>query len=263
MRSLKLNLVDNARSFIEEALSKAIQAENDPHQWKFAIIHLVQGIELSLKELLRNEHPLFIYKNIDNPKETVSPKEAINRLNRIWSFELSEDENNSLTMAIILRNNIIHHEYEVKPLEVKAAFAKLLGFLVDFHRNHLEDPIDTYIDQNLWHAAIEIEKYGQELFRRAQERLKGKDFASEYILTCPKCGWNALCAPEYLNEGACFVCGHREVLGFCDRCEKLMFEDDVKECGDKTYCWDCFVYLTDDYWHEDGRGKDRGRGQSA
>jgi hypothetical protein len=139
MRSLKLNLVDNARSFIEEALNKAIQAEDAPHQWKFAIIHLVQGIELSLKELLRIEHPILIYRNIDNPRETVSQKEAIKRLVRLRSFELSEDENNALTMAITLRNNMIHHEYEVKPVEVKAAFSKLLGFLLARERRCLPE----------------------------------------------------------------------------------------------------------------------------
>ena len=183
-----------------------------------------------------------------------SPK-GVKRLVRLRSFELSEDENNSLTMAITLRNNIIHHEYEVKPVEVKAAFSRLLGFLVDFHRDHLEDPIDSYVDRNLWHTAIEIEKYGQELFRRAQDRLAAKELEDDQILNCPKCGWDALSTPEYVNEGECFVCGHLETLAACDHCQKLMFEDDAEECGDKTYCWDCFVYLTDDYWHEDGRGK--------
>lgn len=253
MKSFKLNLADNARDFVKEALKKAIEAENNPHEWKFAIVHLVQGIELSLKELLRTEHPVLIYKDVDKQTETVSLKIAISRLRKLRSLSLTQDEDSSLTTAINLRNNIIHHEFETTPLEVKAAFAKLLGFLVDFHREHLKDPINTYISPELWHKAIDIDKYGQELFERAKERIRSMGLNSDEILTCPKCGWNALCTPEYANEGVCFVCNHLEEIVSCGRCQKLMLTCEAEELGKNFCCWDCFVYLTDDYWHEDGR----------
>jgi hypothetical protein len=37
---MKIPLLENALSFIEEALSKAIKAEEEHIQWKFAILHL-------------------------------------------------------------------------------------------------------------------------------------------------------------------------------------------------------------------------------
>ena len=64
-RKLKFSLLENSHSFIAEAAQKAVEATNEPHNWKFAILNLVQAIELSLKEMLRREHPILIYKNID------------------------------------------------------------------------------------------------------------------------------------------------------------------------------------------------------
>ena len=55
---MKIPLLENALSFLEEALDKAVKAERDHVHWKFAILHLVQAIELSLKERLIREHNL-------------------------------------------------------------------------------------------------------------------------------------------------------------------------------------------------------------
>ena len=69
---MKISLLQNAYSFLEEALSKAIKAENEPIHWKFATLNLVQAIELSLKEKLSQEHPVLVFQQIDSPKNTVN-----------------------------------------------------------------------------------------------------------------------------------------------------------------------------------------------
>jgi HEPN domain-containing protein len=69
---LQLNLLDNAQSIIIEALRKVVVAEKDHSEWKFAILHVLQAIELSLKELLRLQHRILIYTNVDKPEHTVS-----------------------------------------------------------------------------------------------------------------------------------------------------------------------------------------------
>lgn len=50
MTQLTLSLLQNAESFLAEGLSKAVLAERDVGEWKFAIFNLVQCIELALKE---------------------------------------------------------------------------------------------------------------------------------------------------------------------------------------------------------------------
>ena len=254
MRVLKLDLIQNARSFVAEAISKAILAEDTPEQWKFAILHLVQAIELSLKELLRMQHPVLIYRNVDKQTQTVSLREAVPRLRRLTSLVLSGDEHNALRFATDLRDDIVHLGFEAPPEALKAAFAKLFGFLVDFHREHLEDPLDSYLDERLWHGAIAVREYGEELFRRAQVRMKADDVSEEFVISCPKCGWESL-TPFGDNEDKCYVCGNIEHLVVCDRCQKIMIWGEHEELGGKELCLDCMVYLTDDYWYEHSVGK--------
>lgn len=93
---LEFKLLDNAQDFVEEALRKALLTERNPQTWKYAILHLSQAIELSLKELLRRQHPVLVYRNVDKPLKTVSTMEAIQRLRQIGSLELSRDEIDSL-----------------------------------------------------------------------------------------------------------------------------------------------------------------------
>ncbi len=60
MDRLKLTLLENAHDFLEDALANAVVAEESPKRWKFAVLSMVQSIELALKELLTQVHPLFI-----------------------------------------------------------------------------------------------------------------------------------------------------------------------------------------------------------
>ena len=46
MPNLKMTLLENSISFFLESVSKAIQAESDEDKWKFAILLLVQAIEV-------------------------------------------------------------------------------------------------------------------------------------------------------------------------------------------------------------------------
>ena len=87
MSQVTLTLLDNAHNFIGEALRKAVLSEKDQGQWKFAIFNLVQAIELLLKEKLRQEHRILIFKNIDKPETTVSIESAITRLRACFISE--------------------------------------------------------------------------------------------------------------------------------------------------------------------------------
>lgn len=253
---LQLNLIENARSFLVEALAKAIAAETQTQEWKFAILHLVQAIELSLKEMLRMQHPILIYKNIENPEHTVTLEQALLRLKRVASFEPSKEESASLKFAANVRNAIVHHEWKAEPGELKLAFARLFGFLSDFHREHLEYPMEDHVPQQLWLDGIKINDYGQELFRRAQERLAKENLDDgQFVIACPRCGWKAMPGVGD-NAERCLVCGHIEHLTLCEKCQDVLIFGQHEEIGDKHYCYDCMVYLTDDYWYE--RARERG-----
>jgi hypothetical protein len=66
-----MSLLDNAYDSVNESLRLAQRAETSERAWKFAILNLVQAIKLLLKERLYRENRLFIYDNIDKPRNTV------------------------------------------------------------------------------------------------------------------------------------------------------------------------------------------------
>ncbi|MEP0072959.1 MAG: hypothetical protein ABJE79_09655 [Marinomonas sp.] len=52
-QNISLSIVENAHAFLNESVEKALQAGDDIRHWQFAILHLVQSLELSLKSLLK------------------------------------------------------------------------------------------------------------------------------------------------------------------------------------------------------------------
>lgn len=251
-KAVGLTLVENARSFVVEALAKAVAAEADSAQWKFAILHVVQAIELSLKELLKQQHPVLIYRNVDKPGDfTVSLEGALARLKNVASFEPSADELKALQFATKVRNEIVHHEFKADPAELKAAFARLFGFLVDFHREHCDFALDDKVPRDLWLDGVKIKEYGDELFRRAQVRIQA-DSAEEGLTTCPKCGWRALSGSGVRAE-RCYVCHHVTALGLCDRCGGVVLAAEIFDHADKQFCHSCIDYVTSDYWHDSAK----------
>lgn len=243
MEQIKISLLDNCYGFLEEALSKAIQAENDSNQWKYATLNLVQSIELSLKEKLKREHSILIFKNIDSPKQTVNIETAINRLQRIGNVTLTETDKTTISKAAEIRNRIVHFEFDFNVTEIKLIFAKLLGFLSEFHIRKLDNALDQIIPQELWEEAISIFEYSEELFSRAQKIFKEEKFDDLLIWVCKKCDWEAFVIQDDINT--CYVCGHTSNIFQCPECEELFYAENGKEfqTGDgqfELFCFDCY-----------------------
>ena len=65
-----------------------------------------------LKHVLRNEHSILIYENIDNPTNTVSLSQCLVRLKNIANVNINEKEEKIINRAISQRNKIVHYEYD-------------------------------------------------------------------------------------------------------------------------------------------------------
>src|SRR5437762_1267074 len=71
---LTLSLEENAYSFLNQSLKHYRKSSRNVQEWPFALLHLVQSLELLLKRVLEVVNPILIYKDIDqtNPeKQTV------------------------------------------------------------------------------------------------------------------------------------------------------------------------------------------------
>lgn len=142
-RTHKLSLIENSHSFMVEAIRKAIAARNDVSQWPFAVLNLVQAAELSLKELLRRQHPVLIYENIDIPRNTISITQALSRIENpnILGITIPEDEKRKIITAVRLRNQITHFEFELTENYAMAKFSEIFAFLVYFQGRYLMETL--------------------------------------------------------------------------------------------------------------------------
>lgn len=255
MDRLKLTLRENARDFLEDALANAVAAESHPKRWKFAVLSIVQSIELSLKELLSQVHPLLIYANIDKPTKTVTLDLAVWRLQNVTKLKLTKEDAEALALAKETRHQIVHHEVDANINELKLAFARLLGFLSDFYDSHFDSPLYYEIDEDLWKSGVAVRSYGQELYERAKNRInENKDPDYDEVISCPYCGWESMLVKEDA-EGHCYVCGREENIVFCDRCADPVVAGEEHEEHGKKFCLPCLGYISSDYWYEQSVGK--------
>jgi hypothetical protein len=223
---LKLTLLENSRSFFAEALSKALLAETDVQQWKFAIFNMCQAIEISLKERLRREHPTLILENVDKGTKTVSPKGAIARLSKLCGVAISVDDIAVIENATLWRNQIVHNEFSLRITELKSAFSVLFGFFRTFHEVVLKEGLSDHIPAELWKEAIQIQEYGDELVKRASHQIKEEGINPEDVIVCPRCGQTSCVLSE--DTCRCYVCGSQEKLLECDSCHQLIPESQTE-----------------------------------
>lgn len=254
MADIKLSLLENAHNFLNHSLSQAIVAEEYPENWKYAILHLVQAIELSLKELLRREHPVLIYKNIDKPKETVSLNYAAGRLQKICNIKFEKDDMDTLTLASNYRNQIVHYEFSFKQEEIKPIYAKLLGFLQSFNTEHFKANLDDIIEGDVWKEAVNIIEYAEELYKRAEELFESEGIDYSLILECRRCYQHAFVFQDNINK--CYVCGYVDEVQSCTSCKNYFYKDQLEPISEdygELLCEQCLKYLSDQayyYYHE-------------
>lgn len=239
---LRLTLWDNSRSFFEEAIRKAIAAEQSPREWPFALLALVQAIELALKERLQREHALLVFANVDNPKKTVSLDTSIARLGRI-GVTLGPDDLAVLARAKEWRDAIVHAHFDLKPDQLKSAFARLMGFYSVFSHSQLGQEVYAILAGELLAEALRVKAYMEELSARIAERIEREELDLIWVWVCRSCGFDAFVVQN--NICTCYLCGHQEPVEHCHVCREPTYVDQMEKLytgnakGVDTWAWLC------------------------
>jgi hypothetical protein len=267
MSKLQMSLIQNSISFATEALSKAVLADQSPSQWKFAILSLIQAIELAIKERLRREHSVLIFANIDDPKHSVSLEISLKRLIKIGKVNLSERDINAIHTAREWRNLITHYEFEFSIVTIKSVFAILFGFYLEFNRNQLQQHIEMLLPTDLWTQAIKINTYFEELKSRAVKRIQEENIDKQRLWSCKVCNADTVVVHETGNVNSlyavCYTCGYNEDIVYCAKCMGPFYFSDleliqVNISQDERLeyvCRDCFESLiVFDHIHSFNRG---------
>ncbi len=162
-KPIRMSLRENAYDFLNESIRSAARARDEPAAWKFAVLSVVQAIELLLKARLYEAHPVLVFENVDRPNRTVSLSQAVKRIKSAAEIHLTSREERSIRKAQQWRDQIIHHEFEFSAYEVESVYVQLFEFLVHFHDERTDfGPLHSHIDPELWPMEAEL----IEFFRR-------------------------------------------------------------------------------------------------
>lgn len=243
MSRLTVSLDENARRFLQEALSKALRAEEEPDQWAFAVLNLSQAVELALKARLRGEHPVLLYRSVEKRTETVGLQQALSRLRDIGQIAFSKSDEAAINLAARWRNAIVHYQFDYTIAEVKSTLAVLIGFLAAFYKNHLEVDLRVILPERLWQEAVAIREFGADLYSRAKERILKEGIHQFSVDWCRRCGWNAFVTTATADD--CYVCGYAPDRVECAICGEANLPDDcdlheVAAGRFEEVCQDCY-----------------------
>jgi hypothetical protein len=137
---VKFDLLENGLDFINEAV-EIIKADKDHRKLKYSVIHLSSGVELVLKEVIRNKDWRLLFQELSEatvPRlqsgdfESVRYKRLLVRLESECKIKFSEEEKKSLDELRIKRNKIEHFKVSERVSDIKKISSKVLNIIIKF-----------------------------------------------------------------------------------------------------------------------------------
>jgi len=155
---MEFNLNKNAHNFINESIHCVKRAFTENDKYPFAILHLTQGLELTLKSLLLSENEMLIYDNIDKPNlnKTVGINTALNRLEKFKIIDIESSDKVRLGKIINFRNKITHFEYHLDKNQAHDYYIRLFEFVHYFYTKYLKIDLHEVILKEHWACEAEL-----------------------------------------------------------------------------------------------------------
>lgn len=229
----RLDLLNNSISYFREAVAYAQQDSTETTHWKFAILHVVQAMELAFKERLRRIHPVFIYESVDKPDKTLSLRSALSRLRnpQIGNIPITDVERIKIEKAFDLRSELTHFEFNHSHDHIELKFAEIFSFMIFFYRSHLGLETATFIDEEAHNKIIKLVKTRAELMERAKIYIASRGDATVWM--CLSCQEDTF----LVSEEQCCFCHHKERIVECPTCGTENFESELADISD-LFDWD-------------------------
>jgi hypothetical protein len=229
MEELTLDLLDNGIDYIVQAVSPFLvydSFDESQRSLKYSTLHLSSGIELLLKERLKQEHWSLIFQDIssadrrklqDGDFASVYHDELVKRLKGILNIDIDDKPFKKLRA---LRNRFEHFEVKVSVGECKETLFSALDEVIKFWDKYLVD--NSTIEQRERFERIKFAVTGYEEYRR--RKLEKSEAVINQITRS--------------GNGILAMCPSCQGLGF------MIFKDDREMCK----CLICDEALTkDDY----------------
>lgn len=216
--SVHISLLENSHAFLQEGVRKALAARDDARQWQFAIVNLVQSLELSLKVKLKELHPLLVFADVDSPRHTVSSLQALKRL--ASSIGLTKKDQQCIERAIALRNQMMHSEFELRPAYAQARFFEAFAYVVYFQATHLHFEVEKAIGKGDLEKLLTLRKAVSELVKRALQRIREEGIEEGALWECPTCRQGTFVT----GIDQCYTCRESQEVVECPHCSEQCFD---------------------------------------
>lgn len=246
---LELNLYENAIDSIQHAIEHYIADTNERRRYKYAILHLSQGVALLLKERLKRVHPNFIFSSVTNEAKTVDVAESLIRLEKIARVDV-EKHRIAIEQLFTTRNRIEHYSFAISKQLADSLIGKTVPFLAEFLREELNGDLEFAIGRENWLQLHSIEDYLNNAIKQAKERIE-RESLDAYL--CGNCGDQTValrkpssnefgitsrigiclvCQEQTHTRSICYQCGKEttylstrgpyQVSWFCDECRTII-----------------------------------------
>jgi hypothetical protein len=218
MTRIVLNLLNNGLDYIYEAVEPiGVPSRRSQHSWKYTVLHIYSGIELLLKEKLRQEHWSLIFQNISkaDPQKlkegdftSVYHDELVKRLQGIANVTINDAPIKKLRD---LRNRFEHFEVDIGLNECQEIVAAALDEIILFWEDNLKI-ISTCEQQEKFEAikssTTSFKVYREQRLRKFKKAIKKITEAnSGVIVFCPDCHSLSFAIFKDTEKACkCFVC---------------------------------------------------------
>jgi hypothetical protein len=182
VEDLQSELLENGLDFIASGLNHIVRATTKA-DLKYGVLHLASGIELVLKERLRQEDWTLVFEDIDDADEerykagnfrSVDHKECLKRLEEECGIEISRENKGKLSAFRARRNRLEHFAIVDTKSAIESLAAQALGVLLNFISENFEDSVLSERDNEL---LLQIREQLREFVAFEQNRL-GEIFAA-------------------------------------------------------------------------------------
>jgi len=220
---MEFDLVDNALHSYSEALSYYHEADEHANadKYKFSILLSCHCAELLLKEVLRREHPVLIFEDIDKSKnhsadaQTVGFRLALQRVRNICGVDFKH-YGQALEELGRIRNIIQHYKCSIDGVFYKniltAAFSSIDYVFIDVLHLRFEDYPDVIDSRDIDFLHEDTAVFNKRKADIQKEFTDGSlekysiEYDDEKTFTppCPKCGSLLLAQEQKIR---CKLCG--------------------------------------------------------
>jgi hypothetical protein len=214
MDELHFELLENGLDFISSGLTYIARGETKS-DLKYGVLHLSSGIDLVLKERLRQEDWTLVFKKLRSADEflyqagnfrSVDQRECLQRLEDYCGIEISQKQKDRLNAFRSPRNRLEHFAIIDTKAAIESLAAQALGVLLDFIAEHFESSSLSKRDTQLLLQVREQLSEFEAFTKRRLSDLLAERKDDSLLVQCPSCLQSTLHADVDVE---CKFCGYQ------------------------------------------------------